>query len=186
MSQSLSPGPYRPVRGGASVPSVHGHGCRHVGGRQRLVGLLLKALCPQVQQRVEGVSRRGRWGFRPRHGGQGVLLRVRGKEGLGGVAVRQRGQGEEGDGGRGVRAGEHRLVVSGEGEGKVSAGRGGAAAEAPRPLEKAVFLLTLLVSEVLLILKDLPTSGHINQLRYLTHTLNLGFNWGGGGVIIYC
>lgn len=87
MSQSLSPGPYRPVRGGASVPSVHGHGCRHVSGCQRLIGLLLKALCPQVQQRVEGVSRRGRWGSGPRHGGQGVLLRVRGKEGLGGVAV---------------------------------------------------------------------------------------------------
>lgn len=72
-------------------------------------------------------------------------------------------------------------MVSGEGEGEVSAGWGGAAAEAPRPLEKAVFLLTLLVSEVLLILKDLPTPGHINQLRYSIHTLNLGINRGRGG-----
>lgn len=70
-------------------------------------------------------------------------------------------------------------MVSGEGEGEVPAGWGGAAAEAPRPLEKAVFLLTLLVPEVLLILKDLPTSGHNNQLRHLIYALNLGFNWGG-------
>lgn len=61
--------------------------------------------------------------------------------------------------------------MSGEGKGEVPAGRGGAAAEAARPLEKAVLLLTLLVSEVLLVLKHLPTSGRLNQLRYLIQTI---------------
>lgn len=49
--------------------------------------------------------------------------------------------------------------MSGEGQREVPAGRGGAAAEAARPLEEAVLLLALLVSELLLILKHLPTSG---------------------------
>lgn len=57
--------------------------------------------------------------------------------------------------------------MSGEGKGEVPAGRGGAAAEAARPLEKAVLLLPLLVPEVLLILKHLPTSDS-NNLRFLS------------------
>lgn len=159
VAQSLSPGAYSPVRGGPPVSSVGGHGCRHVGGGQGLVGLLLEALRPQVQQGVEGVGGRGRRGPRPRGGGQGVLVRVGGEQGLGGVAVRQRGQGQEGDGGRGVGAGERGLVVPGEGQGEVPAGGGGAAAEAPRPLEEPVLLLPLLVPEVLLVLEHLPTAG---------------------------
>lgn len=55
--------------------------------------------------------------------------------------------------------------MSGEGEGEVSAGRRGAAAETPRPLEETLLLLALLLSEVLLILKHLTTaSGHVNEL----------------------
>lgn len=77
-----------------------------MGGRERLVGLLLEALCPQVQQRVEGRGRRRRRRFDPRHRRHGELFGVGGKQGLGRVAVRQRGQREEGDGGRRVHAGE--------------------------------------------------------------------------------
>lgn len=55
--------------------------------------------------------------------------------------------------------------MSGEGEGEVSAGWRGAATETPRPLEETLLLFTLLLSEVLLVLKHLPTtSGHINKL----------------------
>lgn len=137
-----------------------------MGGRQRLVGLLLEALRPQVQERVEGRSRwRRHRGFDPRHRGQGVVVRVGGKQGFGGVAVGQRGQREECDGGRRVHAGERGVVMSGEREGEVSAGGRGAAAETSRPLEEALLLLTLLLSEVLLILEHLrTTSGHINKL----------------------
>lgn len=88
------------------MSSVQGHGRRHVGGRERLVGLLLEALRPQVQERVEGRSWRRRGCFDPRHRGHGVLVWVGGKKGLGGVAVGQRGQREECDGGRRVHAGE--------------------------------------------------------------------------------
>lgn len=55
-------------------------------------------------------------------------------------------------------------MMSGEGQGEVSAGRRGAATKASRPLEETLLLLTLLLSEFLLILKHLPTSGHINKL----------------------
>lgn len=146
------------------MPSVQGHGRRHVGGRERLIGLLLEALRPQVQQWVEG---RRLWGcrcFSPCDWGQGVLVWVGGKEGLGGVAVRQRGQGEECNRGRRVHTGEDGVVMSGEGKGKVSAWWTGAATKASRSLEEALLLLTLLLSEVLLILEHLPTSGHIKKL----------------------
>lgn len=146
------------------MSSVQGHGRRHVGGRERLIGLLLEALRPQVQQWVEGRSRWGRWCFYPRHRGQGVLVWVGGKEGLGGVAVRQRGQREERNRGGRVHTGEYGVVMSGEGQGKVSAGWRGAATKTSRPLEEALLLLTLLLSEVLLILKNLPTSGCIKKL----------------------
>lgn len=146
------------------MPSVQGHGRRHVGGRQRLIGLLLEALRPQVQQWVEGRSRRGCRCFNPCHRGQGVLVWVGGKEGLRGVAVRQRGQREECNRGRRVHTGEDGVVMSGEGKGKVSARWRGAATKTSRPLEEALLLLTLLLSEVLLILEHLPTSGHINTL----------------------
>lgn len=43
-------------------------------------------------------------------------------------------------------------MMSGEGEGEVSAGRRGAATETSRPLEETLLLLTLLLSEVMLIL----------------------------------
>lgn len=144
------------------MPSVHGHGCRHMGGRERLVGLLLEALCPQVQEWVEGRSWRCHRCFDPRHWCQGVIVWVGGKKGLGGVAVRQRRQREECDGGRRVQAGERRVVMSGEGQGEVSAGWRGAATETSRPLEETLLLLTLLLSEVLLILEHLTTTwGHI-------------------------
>lgn len=55
-------------------------------------------------------------------------------------------------------------MMSGEGKGEVSAGWRGAATESSRPLEETLLLLTLLLSEVLLILKHLPTTGHINRL----------------------
>lgn len=55
-------------------------------------------------------------------------------------------------------------MMSGEGEGEVSAGWRGAATETSRPLEQTVLLLPLLLSEVLLILKHLTTSDHINML----------------------
>lgn len=158
VTHSLSPGSYRPLRRGPSVSSVQGHGCRHVRGRKRLVGLLLKALRPQVQERVEGGSRGRRRRFEPRHGGQGVVVRVGGKEGLGGVAIRQRGQREECHRGRRVQTGERRVVMSGEGEGEVSAGWRGAATETSCPLEETFLLLTLLLSEVLLILENLMTT----------------------------
>lgn len=89
------------------MSSVQGHGCRHVGGSERLIGLLLEALCPQVQQWIEGRSWWGCRCFYPRQRGQGALVRVGGKEGLGGVAVGQRGQREECNGGRRVHAGEY-------------------------------------------------------------------------------
>lgn len=165
VSQSMSSGSYRPIWWGPSVSSVQGHGCGHVGGRERLVGLLLEALCPQVQQRVEGWGRYGRRRFDPHHRCQGELFGVGRKQGLGGVAVRQRGQGEESDGGRRVHAGERWVVMSGEGEGEVSAGRRGAATETSRSLEETLLLLTLLLSEVLLVLQHLrTTSGHIKSL----------------------
>lgn len=49
-------------------------------------------------------------------------------------------------------------MMSGEGEGEVSAGWGGAATETSCPLEETVFLLALLLFEVLLILKHLKTT----------------------------
>lgn len=52
--------------------------------------------------------------------------------------------------------------MSGEGEREVSAGWRGAATEASCPLEETLLLLTLLLSEVLLVLKHLrTTSAHI-------------------------
>jgi len=55
--------------------------------------------------------------------------------------------------------------MSGEGQGEVSAGRGGAATETARPLEETLLFLTLLLSDLLLILKHLrATKGHINML----------------------
>lgn len=137
------------------MPSVRGHGCRHVGGRQRLIGLLLEALGSQVQQRVEGRSRRGRWRLDPRQRGLWVVVGVGGEEGLGGVAVGQRGQREERDGGRRVHAGEDGVVVTGQGEGEVSTRRGGATTKASRALEESLLLFPLLFSEVLLVLENL-------------------------------
>ena len=56
-------------------------------------------------------------------------------------------------------------MMSGEGEGEVSAGWRGAATEASRPLKETLLLLTLLLSEVVLVLKHLRTiSAHINML----------------------
>lgn len=46
-------------------------------------------------------------------------------------------------------------MVSGQGEGKIAAGRRGAAAESSRPLKETLLLLPLLLSEVLLILEHL-------------------------------
>ena len=147
------------------MTSVQSHGCRHVGGRERLVGLLLEALGPQVQERVEGGSLRRRWRFDPGHRGHGILVGVRGEEGLGGVAVGQGGQREECYRGRRVHAGQPRVVMSGERQGEVSAGRRGAAPEAARPLEQTLLLLPLLFSEILLILKNLAvTSEQMNVL----------------------
>lgn len=57
-------------------------------------------------------------------------------------------------------------MMSGEGQGEVSAGWRGAATEASRPLEETLFFLTLLLFEVLLVLQHLKTtSGHINMLQ---------------------
>lgn len=140
------------------MPSVRGHGRRHVGGRQRLIGLLLEALGSQVQQRVEGRSGRGRRRLDPRQRGLGVVVGVGGEQGLGGVAVGQRGQGEERDGGRRVHAGEDGVVVAGQGEGEVSTRRRGATTEASRALEESFLLLPLLFSKVLLVLENLHTS----------------------------
>lgn len=140
------------------MPAVRSHGCRHVGRRQRLIGLLLEALGSQVQQRVEGRSRRGRRSLEPRQGRLGVVVGVGGEEGLGGVAVGQRGEGEERDGGRRVHARQDGVVVAGQGEGEVPTRRGGAATEASRALKEALLLLPLLLSEVLLVLENLRTS----------------------------
>lgn len=140
------------------MPSVRGHGYRHVRGRERLIGLLLEALGSQVQQRVEGRSRRGRRRLDPRQRSLGEVVRVGGEEGLGGVAVGEGGQGEERDGGRRVHAGEDGVVVPRQGEGKVSTRRGGAATKTSRALEEALLLFTLLFSKVLLVLENLQIS----------------------------
>lgn len=158
------------------MSSVHGHGCRYMGGRERLVGLLLEALGPQVQQWVEG----RRWGRRrcsdPSHRGEGIIVWVRGEEGLGGVAVRQRGQREQCYRGRRVQAGKRGVVVSGERQREVSAGWRGAATETSGPLEEAILLLTLLLSEVLLILKHLKRTQKRAELyshSEKTHTIHI-------------